>query len=75
MRQEIVKLEPRIRNVDREIAEKAAEYSQRWLALANSIILATSIIEKAETLYTIDIDFTKVEQIKVKAPQMDIKDW
>ena len=82
MRQEIIKLEPRITNVDREIAEKAAEYRSKiqtpdggWLALADSIILATSIIEEAEVLYTIDTNFAKVEQIKVKAPQMEITDW
>lgn len=82
MKQEIIKLQPIIRNVDREIAEKAVEYRStvqtldgRWLALADSIILATSIIEGAEVLYTIDIDFVNIEQIEVKAPQMEIREW
>ena len=82
MRQEIVKLEPRMRNVDREIAEKAAEYRStirtpggRWLALADSIILATSTIEEAEVLYTIDTNFAKVKEIEVKAPEMELEDW
>lgn len=82
MKQEIIKLQPRIRNVDREIAEKAAEYRStvqtldgRWLALADSVIVATSIIEGAEVLYTIDVNFANVEQIKVEAPEMEIRDW
>jgi predicted nucleic acid-binding protein len=82
MKHEIAKLEPKIRNVDKEIAEKAAEYCStvhtpdgKWLALADSIILATSVLEKAETLYTIDKDFANVNQIQVKAPQMDIREW
>lgn len=82
MKQEIAKLEPKIRNVDKKIAEKAAEYRStirtpngKWLALADSIILATSVLEEAEALYTIDPDFINVNQIKVKAPQMEIKEW
>lgn len=82
MKQEITKLEPTIRNVDKEIAEKAAEYRSiihtpdgKWLALADSIILATSVLEEAEALYTIDPNFANVKQIKVKAPQMEIKHW
>mgnify|MGYP001097664777 CR=1 FL=1 len=82
MKEEIAKLEPRIRNVDREIAEKAAQYRStietpngRWLALADSIILATSILEEAEILYTIDTNFANVQEIKMKAPEMEIKEW
>jgi hypothetical protein len=61
--------------VDKEIAEKAAECRSKirmpdgkWLALADSIILATSILEGAEILYTIDTNFANVEEVKVKAP-------
>lgn len=82
MKQEVIKLEPRTRNVDKEIAEKAAEYRStiktphgKWLALADSIILATSTLEGAEILYTIDTNFANVEDIKVKAPEMELKDW
>lgn len=82
MKHEIAKLQPKVRNVDEEIAEKAAEYRStirtfngRWLALADSIILATSILEGAETLYTIDLNFANVKEIKVKAPEMELKDW
>ena len=82
MKQEIIKLEPRIRNVDKEIAEKAAEYrstiqtpDEKWLALADSIILATSTLEEAEILYTIDTNFANVKEIKIKAPEMELKDW
>jgi hypothetical protein len=82
MKQEIAKLEPKIRSVNGEIAEKAADFrstirtpSGGWLALADSIILLTAVIEKAETLYTTDPDFINVQQIPVAAPQMEIKDW
>jgi len=82
MKQEVIKLEPRIRNVDKEIAEKAAEYRStiqtphgKWLALADSIILATSTLEAAEMLYTIDTNFVNVKEVKVKAPEMELKDW
>jgi len=82
MKQEIAKLEPMVRNVNEEIAEKAAEYrftvrtpDGKWLALADAIILSTAIAERAETLYTIDTDFAKVQQIKVMAPKMEMKSW
>ena len=82
MKHEIAKLQPKVRSVDEEIAEKAAEYRStirtpngRWLALADSIILATSILEGAETLYTIDLNFANVKEIKVEAPEMELKDW
>lgn len=82
MKEEIVNLEPKIRSVDEEVAEKAAEYRSTvrtpegdWLALADSIILATSVVERARVLYTIDTDFAKVEQITVKAPRMEMREW
>ena len=67
--------------MDGEIAEKAAEYRStvqtpdgKWLVLADSIILATSIAEKAEILYAFDTDFAEVKHIKVKAPEMEISE-
>ena len=82
MKKEIIKLEPKVRNVDQHIAEKAAQYRSTvktpnggWLALADSIILATAVLEKAEILYTIDTDFLNVKEIKIKAPGMEITDW
>lgn len=82
MREEIGKLELRMRNVDRQIAETAAELHStirtpegRWLALVDSIILATAMTEEAKILYTIDTDFAKVDQMKVEAPGMDLKEW
>jgi predicted nucleic acid-binding protein len=82
LKREILKLKPRVRNVDREIAEKAAEYRStvqtpdgKWLALADSVILATSIAEKAEILYTLDTDFAEVKHVKVKAPEMEMSEW
>ena len=68
--------------MDREIAEKAAEYRStvrtpdgKWLALADSIVLATSIAEKADILYTLHTDFAKVKHVKVKAPEMKMSEW
>ncbi len=82
IKHEIAKLEPKIRNVDREIAQKAAELRSsirtsdgNWLALADSIILSTAILEQAETLYTIDPDFLNAQEVQVMAPQMKIQDW
>jgi len=82
MREEIGKLELRMRNVDRQIAETAAELHStirtpegRWLALVDSIILATAMTEEAKILYTIDTDFAKVDQMKVEAPGMELKEW
>ena len=82
MKNEIVRLRPRIRNVDQEIAETAAELRStirtpegRWIALADSVILATATAEKAETLYTIDTDFANVNQMKVAAPEMELREW
>lgn len=82
MKQEIMKLEPKIRDVDEEVAEKAAECRStvqtpegKWLALADSLILATSILEGAEIIYTTDADFGNVKGIKIKAPEMELKDW
>lgn len=80
--QEIAKLEPKIRDVDREVAQKAAEFRStirtpdgNWLALADSIILSTAVVEKAETLYTIDPDFLNAQEVQVMAPQTKIQDW
>jgi len=82
MKIEITNLKPKIRNVDQQIAEKTAQYRSTiqtpngsWLALADSIILATAVLEKAQILYTIDTDFVNVKQIRIKAPGMEIADW
>lgn len=82
IKQEIAKLEPKIRNVDGEIAQKAAEFRStvrtpdgNWLVLADFIILSTAVVEQAETLYTIDPDFLNAQQVQVTAPQMKLQDW
>jgi predicted nucleic acid-binding protein len=80
---EITKSRMKIRSVDRQVAEmssriRASEKTPggRWLALADSIILATSLIEKAEILYTLDSDFSAVTaHVKITAPGMSIKEW
>jgi len=82
MKFELQKLNLKIRNVDREIAELSSIYrskiktpDNRWLPLADSIILATAKIEKADILYTIDIDFYNVKEVKVEAPGMSLLEW
>ena len=82
MKREIAKLRPRMRDVDREVAEKAADYRSNtrtpdggWLAMVDSILLATSILEGVEALYTTDPDFANIKEIKVEAPEMELKDW
>lgn len=80
---EITKSRIKVRSVDRKVAELSArlrvtEKTPRgsWLALADSIILATALIEKAETLYTLDVDFSNVTaHIKIAAPGMSIQEW
>jgi len=81
--EEIEKSRIRIRVVDEEIGKISARIrsTQRtplgdWLALADSIILATALKEEVETFYTLDSDFLRVkEKIKIAAPDMPIEEW
>ena len=82
MKTELLRLELKVRNVDREIAELSSEYRAkiktpdgRWLPLADSIILATAKVENADVLYTIDVDFYNVKDVKVMAPGMELLEW
>jgi predicted nucleic acid-binding protein len=83
MSNEIKKSRIRIVAVDEEVASLSAHYratektpSGGWLALADSIILATASREKAATLYSLDMDFSKVKgQVKVSAPGMTLEEW
>jgi predicted nucleic acid-binding protein len=80
---EIKRSRIRIVSVDEEIASLSAHIrasektpSGDWLALADSIILATGLREKAVTLYSLDLDFSKVKrQIKITAPGMTLEQW
>ncbi len=80
--QEIAKLKPKMRSVDRGIARRAAELRSSirtpeggWLSLADSLILSTALIEQAQTIYTIDTDFLLAQDIQVMAPQMEMQAW
>jgi len=82
MKNELFKLGLKIRDVDQEISELSSEYRAKiktpegkWLPLADSIILATAKVEKANILYTIDIDFLNVKDIKIMAPEMSLPEW
>lgn len=80
---QLEKLRIRIKDVTREIAGLSAHIRAtkrtpkgRWLALGDSIILATSQIEKVETLFTLDTDFSEVGgPVNVSAPGMSIEEW
>ncbi len=80
---EIAKSKIRVRSVDRQVAElsahiRATEKTPRGsrLAFADSIILATALIEQADTLYTLDVDFSRVTgRVKITAPGMSIQEW
>ena len=80
---EIEKLRIKIRVVDEEIARMSARIraTQKtpqgdWLAMADSIILATALKEGVDTFYTLDNDFSKVrERVKITAPGMSVEEW
>jgi len=80
---EIRKSRIKIRVVDEEIARLSAQIrgtektpSGSWLALADSIILATAMREEAHTLYTLDKDFSGIKsRVKITAPGMTIEEW
>jgi predicted nucleic acid-binding protein len=80
---EIEKSKIRIRVVDRNIAELSARLRSAqktpqgdWLPLADSIILATALKEGADTLYTLDNDFSMIkERLRIMAPGMPLDEW
>lgn len=82
MKTEIEKLKLKVRSVDAEIAELSSEIRAiektpqgNWFPLADSIILATAIVENVETLFTIDTDFSKTKRVRISAPGMSIETW
>lgn len=82
MEKELIKLRIKVRAVDENIAILSSKYrstiktpENKWLPLADSIILATAKLECVDVLYTIDIDFYNVKEIKVSAPGMPLKEW
>ncbi len=69
-------------NVDRKISELAAIYrgryktiENRWLSLADALILATAVVSEVETLYTIDIDFINIDLLNISSPIGTIEKW
>ncbi|OYT30991.1 MAG: hypothetical protein B6U94_04640 [Thermofilum sp. ex4484_79] len=79
---ELKKLKLKIRIVDKKIAILSSKYrstiktqENRWLPLADAIILATAKLEHVDVLYTIDVDFYNVKEVKVSAPGMSLKEW
>ena len=80
---EIKKLRIKVRVVDEEISRLSAQIRAKektpnghWLALADSIILATALQEEASTLYTLDTDFSRIKgRVKITAPGMPIEEW
>lgn len=82
LRAELAKLRLKVVPVDRRIAEQAAELRARirtpegrWLPLADALILATALQIEAETLYTLDLDFYLVREVKVLAPDLPLDTW
>ena len=80
----IKKSKLKIRIVDEELAKLSAKIratektpSGTSLALADSIVLATALLEEADALYTLDMDFSQVKngtmQTKITAPSMAIE--
>lgn len=82
LERELSKLKIKIRAVNDEVAILSSKFRStvktpegRWLSLADSIILATARLEGVDVLYTIDIDFYNVKEVKVSAPGMSLKEW
>ena len=82
MKRELEKLRPKIRNVDREVAELSSDFRSRvktpkgrWLSMADSILLATAKLERAEKIYTLDVDFQLVKEIGVSGPGIPLEEW
>ena len=82
LERELMKLRIKIRRVDENVAFLSSKYrstiktpENNWLPLADSIILATAKLERVDVLYTIDIDFYNVKDVKISAPGMSLKEW
>jgi hypothetical protein len=82
MKTEVKKLRMKVRPVDGVIAElssrlRATEKTpeDEWLPLADSVILATAIVEHVSLLYTINTDFILTRKVSVAAPGMSLSDW
>lgn len=80
---ELEKLGIRVFNVDDEIGKLSAKIRSterspdgRWLALADSVILATAIKGGVDTLYTTDPHFALIRRnLRISAPFMPLDQW
>ena len=80
---EIEKSRIKVVPVDDEIAKISAHIRStektpkgKWLALADSIILATALREEVSTLYTLDMDYARIKsRVKIVAPNMSLEAW
>jgi len=82
LKEELKRLRIKIRVVDKDVAFLSSKYrskiktpENRWLPLADSIILATAKLENVDVLYTLDTDFYNVKEVEVSAPFMSLKEW
>ena len=82
VKEEFSKLKVKFVDVNREISELAAIYrakyktiENRWLSLADALILATAVVSEVETLYTIDIDFIDIDILNIASPLGTIEKW
>lgn len=82
LKEELKRLKIKIRVVDKDVATLSSKYrstirtpENRWLPLADSIILATAKLENVNVLYTLDTDFYNVKEVEVSAPYMPLEEW
>jgi len=82
LKEELKRLRIKIRVVDKDVAFLSSKYrskiktpENRWLPLADSIILATAKLENVDVLITLDTDFYNVKEVEVSAPFMSLKEW
>lgn len=82
IKEEFSKLKIKFVDVNRRISELAALYrakyktiEDRWLSLADALILATAVVSEVQTLYTIDLDFINIDILNIASPIGTIEEW
>nr|MDO8043911.1 type II toxin-antitoxin system VapC family toxin [Candidatus Baldrarchaeota archaeon] len=82
LKEELERLKVKVRATDKNVAILSSKYrsiiktpENKWLPLADSIILATAKLENVDVLYTLDTNFYNVKEVKVSAPFMSLKEW
>jgi len=75
-RVKVVRVDDQIAGMSAQIRATEKTPKGNWLALADSMILATALTEQASTLYTLDMDFSRVSsRVKIVAPGMSLETW